>query len=1012
MKQLDFDRAFPQTPDCVRAAIEMGFRKGQKKMKIQHKIIGLSSVAAALAVIAAVAALAMGGISGAPMPDILAQPRVTDSPKITEEASVYCTENGTYYHLDEFCSGMRTATQHSLSEASSMGKKPCPVCVPSSGEPITFIYYSQGSPCFHKDQVCGGESYPLKAEAANAFSSSTWENPGKAPCPDCLPHGISVILGEAYIPLGDTVSEAALQAAADQTSPDERPSVFCTEDGEYYHADENCMDMRDGRRRSLLEAQEMGKTPCPRCMGLDVVFGTPKGNYYHSEKDCSGMENPSAMSMDEALWWNLTPCPTCILEKKVHVASCDFYYHAGENCSAAEFFYDMYPLLDALGIGMTPCPECTAVEISEEEKNMDPFWADKTYYYTEKGVYLHDYETCLDIPGMLPCFEEEGAAQDRWNCPICLIGTERAYATERGVYFHFDPECSGMENADEITTWEAVERAQGACPVCVIPYVYDVEAGARTPTEADRARGLAYPELGLYYGDWIYTTHDGNFFHRRFDCSGMEDADRMRVEEAMRSGKTPCPVCVDRDSHQPADEAFGFGETDYSIDKIRAALLEKGIENDPSQPQFYFTLSGRYYHRDEHCSGMMAASPWMEAAAVALDKLPCPVCVTSDAAALSSPASASSPQNDGSESMDFSAPSATPLPLNSDEQNFFAEEPLVYLTENGVYQHYDSNCCGISGAQPYTHADALPFRRMYCPVCGLSQEMVYYTQRGRYFHIVEDCSGMRGAALHTASQAPWNMKEACPVCVVPYVRDIEMDQKIPSLDYLQRFIPYPHRNGLMLSDLVYSELGDDYFHLNTACPRYGDGEQVLLQDALGRNQGSCPQCVLSPVNCTLFETAFGQFLSDLRKGYSFDRVDLVDLDGTRSWVLSNGTEEYSACVLYDWSRQSESTTYELHVMLPFEADSRRFMEAVGVEPVGHMYPRALEAADQYFRDVLGEKTAAPAWVGDIIVLFDGNGQVIACIMRCSQANESCVVTFKQTDSGEFGMHVKADNGVG
>lgn len=136
MKQLDFDRAFPQTPDCIHAAIEMGFRKGQKQMKIRNKIITLSSIAAALMIMFA-ATLAAGGLNIAPKPDVLVQPEVTDIPRPTEEPMVWCTEKGNYYHSEEHCSGMEGAIYGTLSYALALDKAPCPVCITSNAESLS-----------------------------------------------------------------------------------------------------------------------------------------------------------------------------------------------------------------------------------------------------------------------------------------------------------------------------------------------------------------------------------------------------------------------------------------------------------------------------------------------------------------------------------------------------------------------------------------------------------------------------------------------------------------------------------------------------------------------------------------------------------------------------------------------------------------------------------------------------------------------------------------------------------
>ena len=51
---------------------------------------------------------------------------------LTEEVMVYMTQNGRYYHLDEYCSGMQNAFAIPLGDAQRSGKEPCPVCVGKS----------------------------------------------------------------------------------------------------------------------------------------------------------------------------------------------------------------------------------------------------------------------------------------------------------------------------------------------------------------------------------------------------------------------------------------------------------------------------------------------------------------------------------------------------------------------------------------------------------------------------------------------------------------------------------------------------------------------------------------------------------------------------------------------------------------------------------------------------------------------------------------------------------------
>ncbi len=142
MKRIDLDRAFPETPDCVRASIQLAFQKGaRQQMKMRSKTMSLLAVAAALALLAGVAALAAGRL-GAPRPDnvTLGQPVFKATPTAeptvasTTGPTVYCAKEGKYYHLYEDCSGMQNASATTLSEAQAQGKQPCPVCMGEQNE--------------------------------------------------------------------------------------------------------------------------------------------------------------------------------------------------------------------------------------------------------------------------------------------------------------------------------------------------------------------------------------------------------------------------------------------------------------------------------------------------------------------------------------------------------------------------------------------------------------------------------------------------------------------------------------------------------------------------------------------------------------------------------------------------------------------------------------------------------------------------------------------------------------
>lgn len=604
MKQIDFDRAYPQTPDCIHAAIEMGFRKGQKKMKMQNKIIMLGSIAAALVIMFA-AALATGGLSTAPQPDVLAQPPVTDVPKVQEEPMVWCTEKGNYYHYDEHCSGMEGAKRRPLTEAQEMGKNTCPVCGPSEydgqagKEPIEFIYYSEDSQYFHKNQTCAGETYPLKAEALNTFFAAADAAVNKSPCPVCLPHGITMIGDGAYVNLHKTpeITPAEPDPKAELFA---EATVFCTEGGSYYHSYADCSGMLNASAIRLSEAVEMGKETCPRCLGPAFVFTTPHGEYYHSEKNCSGMEGATAMNPEEALWWDKHPCPTCIIDKKVNVASCDMYYHESDACSAAEFYYDKYPLLDALTIGMTPCPECTAVEVTPEEENQDAFWAEaeadqeeRVYAAYGKPLYYHKADVCNGQQNNRSLTLANAEKEQLIPCPDCYAATtseenEEAaepvfYCTPGGKYYHLEPDCSGMRNAEARTPEQVfINSGKFACPVCF---------------DTDEKKALLMLPVPQDDADEVFVTPSNDYYHRSHACFHTGMVSRMDLKSAKDVGYAPCPVCLS--------------------DQVDLSTFET----------CWTAQNGKYYHSDECCSGMQDAVSGLVEEARSKGKMRCPVCM-------------------------------------------------------------------------------------------------------------------------------------------------------------------------------------------------------------------------------------------------------------------------------------------------------------------------------------------------------------------------------------------------
>lgn len=148
MKRDDYlkhlDRAFTQTPPELTASVEEAFRRGEEAMKQRHKIMTALSVAAAVAILCAALALAAGTMLKPRRDDVVAArgkgeraPTFSPVPEASpqpEQALVFATEGGVYYHTDAHCMGMLNAVPIAEADALAAGKQPCPVCV--TGEAI------------------------------------------------------------------------------------------------------------------------------------------------------------------------------------------------------------------------------------------------------------------------------------------------------------------------------------------------------------------------------------------------------------------------------------------------------------------------------------------------------------------------------------------------------------------------------------------------------------------------------------------------------------------------------------------------------------------------------------------------------------------------------------------------------------------------------------------------------------------------------------------------------------
>ncbi|MCR4578488.1 MAG: hypothetical protein K5784_11350 [Clostridiales bacterium] len=212
---MKLDRAFKPTPKAFHDSILIGIQKGEKKVKLLHKI-RIATAVAALAACALLVAFAAGN-TGAPAPttQTLLTQGSEDNATTAYYTEVYYTEHGNFYHYDERCSGMENAMMARLEDVVEEGKQPCPICVmhemdeetlpditpkttamvmptptpqpnKASNEqmPITqLVWYTPKGVFYHEDKDCIG--------MVNAEMHDVTEvvNDGKRPCPVCVSNG-------------------------------------------------------------------------------------------------------------------------------------------------------------------------------------------------------------------------------------------------------------------------------------------------------------------------------------------------------------------------------------------------------------------------------------------------------------------------------------------------------------------------------------------------------------------------------------------------------------------------------------------------------------------------------------------------------------------------------------------------------------------------------------------------------------------------------------------------------
>lgn len=362
-----------------------------------------------------------------------------------------------------------------------------------------------------------------------------------------------------------------------------------------------------------------------------------------------------------------------------------------------------------------------------------------------------------------------------------------------GKHYHKTSSCSGMKGASKITLSKAKEWGLTACPTCM--------GGKKKAT----AKPKTTPNPNAKY----YSTKNGKYFHKKSNCSGMQNADKVTLATAKKRGQKACPTCIGNDAIVYATSGGKYYHKNSTCSGMKGAKLTLvsaakkrgqtacptciGKDSGSTASSVYYTSGGKYYHTVKNCTGMQNAQKGTVAKAKKAGKTACPVCVQTNMS--------------------------------------------VYATKNGKYYHKTKTCSGMRGAEKTTVAVAKKRGQKACPVCMKEHSdqktnkntYVYVTMTGSKYHAKSTCSGMQGAQKISLATALKRNYKRCTKCNAP--------KPIPSSTPKPTATPKPDSNPD-----VYVTLTGTKYHAKSTCSGMKNAEKISLSTALKRGYKRCTEC--------------------------------------------------------------------------------------------------------------------------------------------------------------------------
>ena len=322
-----------------------------------------------------------GGTNTAAMPaeNTPSEPAESPSSEPADDSNVYFfRDGGKWYHLNRTCQSMKDADHGPLDEARQNGRTACPVCIapvestpsePASepvkstpAEPVNstpsepkldngaYYYAFDDSEHYHYNKVCQGVEYNLAGPLYLARANE------RTACPVCVP---SFGAGENH-------------------------AYYMTDEGAFFHRDENCMGMRNAVTVNARKIISEHRPACPYCVPLagDRLYWDKERIFLHADQACAwGNEDihETIGLYDAAHLPDAEFCPDCAahLDDRVLLSS-NGYFHRDFECShtygSNQSMHTSY--LEALAYMYSPCPACAVYFAPGESTLSEPPLAD------------------------------------------------------------------------------------------------------------------------------------------------------------------------------------------------------------------------------------------------------------------------------------------------------------------------------------------------------------------------------------------------------------------------------------------------------------------------------------------------------------------------------------------------------------------------------------------------------------------------------------------------------------